>query len=48
MIIKKPPKVSGLLDEQIKLSRRRTLVVEDMIRSGANNLEQVTTDPHLG
>jgi hypothetical protein len=36
-----------LLDEQIKLSRRRTLVVEDMIQSGANNLEQVTTDPHL-
>jgi hypothetical protein len=36
------------IDEDARYQpRRRTLVVEDMIRSGADNLEQVTTDPHL-
>eukprot|EP01047_Picozoa_sp_COSAG01_P069426 COSAG01_NODE_10267_length_2205_cov_4.059354_4_plen_89_part_00 len=34
--------------EQIKLSKRRTLVVEDMILTGANHLTQFTTDPHRG
>ena len=35
-----------LLDEQIKLSKRRTLVVEDLILGGVNHLAQLTTDPH--
>ena len=43
-----PTRHSVLLDEQIKLSKRRTLVVEDMILSGANHLTQFTTDPHRG
>jgi hypothetical protein len=35
-----------LLDEQIQLSKRRTLVVEDMILGGCHHLAQSIADPH--
>jgi hypothetical protein len=41
-----PTHCTLLLDEQIKLSKRRTLVVEDLILGGCHHLAQITTDPH--